>query len=198
MALSTSIKELFSIKNYYEIYELIKSDFKRYGKNPTFLSILLNVLFSINHCFVFSFWFRLSSRKNIFYFIARLMYIKYSRKYGLQIPRQTKIGYGLYIGHGVGIIISPTAKIGNNCNLSQFTTIGSNHNKAATIGDNVYIGPSVCIVEDVNIGNNVTIGAGSVVTKDIPENATIAGVPAKILNFNNPGRYINNRWNKIL
>ena len=184
------------IKNLCEIYEIIKSDFSRYGKTPKFLSILINVIFSINHCFVFSFWLRLSSRKNIFYIIARLMYKKYSRKYGLQIPRQTKIGYGLYIGHGIGIVISPTAKIGNNCNLSQFTTIGSNHNKAATIGDNVYIGPSVCIVEDVIIGNNVTIGAGSVVTKDIPENATVAGVPAKILNYNNPGRYINNRWNK--
>jgi serine O-acetyltransferase len=87
----------------------------------------------------------------------------------------------LYIGHGIGIIISLNAQIGNNCNLNQFTTIGTNHKKAATIGDNVYIGLSVCIVEDVNIGNN----------------ATVAGVPAKILNYNNPGRYVNNRWEKI-
>lgn len=48
----------------------------------------------------------------------------------------------------------------------------------------------VCIVEGVKIGNNVTIGAGSVVTKDIPDNATVAGVPAKVLNYNNPARYI--------
>jgi serine O-acetyltransferase len=125
------------------------------------------------------------------------MHKKYFRKYGLQIYPQTKIGYGLYIGHGIGTIISSSAKIGNNCNLSQFTTIGTNHKKAATIGDNVYIGPSVCIVEDVNIENNVTIGAGAVVVKDVPENATVAGVPAKILNYNNPGRYVNNRWEKI-
>ena len=83
----------------------------------------------------------------------------------IQLPRQTKVGYGLYIGHGGPVIVNPTAKIGNNVNLSQFTTIGSNRGKAATIGDNVYIGPSVCIVEDVVIGDNVTIGAGSVVTK---------------------------------
>jgi serine O-acetyltransferase len=124
------------------------------------------------------------------------MYKKYFRKYGLQISFKTKIGYGLYIGHGIGIIISPSAKIGNNCNLSQFTTIGTNHKKSAIIGDNVYIGPSVCIVEDVNIGNNVSIGAGAVVVKDVPENATVAGVPAKILNYNNPGRYVNNRWER--
>lgn len=70
----------------------------------------------------------------------------------------------------------------------------SNEGRAAVIGDNVYIGPNTCIVEDVNIGNNATIGAGSVVTKDIPSNATAAGNYAKVLNFNNPGRYVENRW----
>lgn len=112
----------------------------------------------------------------------------------LHIPPDVKIGYGLYIGHGGPVIINPTAKIGNNCNLSQFTTIGSNEGHAAQIGDNVYIGPNVCIVEDVKIGDNVTIGAGSVVTKDVPDNATAAGNYAKVLNYNNPGRYIKRRW----
>ena len=79
-------------------------------------------------------------------------------------------------------------------NLSQFTTIGSNEGKAAHIGNNVYIGPSVCIVENVKIGNNTTIGAGSVVTKDIPNNATAVGNYAKVINYNNPGRFILNRW----
>lgn len=117
-----------------------------------------------------------------------------SRKYGLQIPRNTQIGYGLYIGHGIGIVINPTTIIGNNCNLSQFTTIGSNHGKAAIIGDNVYIGPSVCIVENVIIGNNVTIGAGAVVVKDVPDNATVAGCPARVVSYKTPGRYIHNRY----
>ena len=112
----------------------------------------------------------------------------------MQIPINTKIGYGLYIGHGGPIVINSATKIGNNCNLSQFTTIGSNSANAATIGDNVYIGPNVCIVEDVSIGDNATIGAGSVVTKDIPCNATAAGNYAKVLNYNTPGRYISNRW----
>lgn len=113
----------------------------------------------------------------------------------IQIPLETKIGYGFYIGHGGPVIINGTAIIGNNCNISQFTTIGANEGKAAVIRDNVYIGPNVCIVEDVLIKDNVTIGAGSVVCKDLPENATVAGNYAKVLNFNNPGRYIENRWN---
>ena len=54
--------------------------------------------------------------------------------------------------------------------------------------------PHVNIVEDVRIGNNSSIGTGAVVTKDVPENATVAGVPAKVLNYNTPGRYILNRW----
>lgn len=92
--------------------------------------------------------------------------------------------------------MNSSATIGNNCNLSQFTTIGANGGaKAATIGDNVYIGPGVCCVDSVVIGNNATIGAGSVVTKNIPDDATAVGNYARVINYNNPGRYIKNRWN---
>ena len=90
--------------------------------------------------------------------------------------------------------MNPTASIGSNVNISQFVTIGSNFNKAATIGDNVYIGPNCILVEDITVGNNVTIGAGSVVVKSIPDDQTVAGNPAKILNSNNAGRFIKNRW----
>lgn len=97
----------------------------------------------------------------------------------LDIPRNAKIGYGLYIGHGGPIVVNPTAVIGDNVNLSQFTTIGFNYGKAATIGNNVYIGPSVCIIKDVIIGSESKIGAGSVVTKNVDSNSVYVGVPAK-------------------
>ena len=166
----------------------------RYGTKPTLFNILLTIALETNHCLRYLIWLRLSSKRNIFRLLAKYMRKKYSIRYGIDIPHATSIGYGLYIGHGIGIVVNPTAVIGNNCNLSQFTTIGSNDGQGAIIGDNVYIGPSVCIVEDVKIGNNVTIGAGAVVVKDIPDNATAAGVPARVISYSRPGRYIIRRW----
>ena len=112
----------------------------------------------------------------------------------IHISRHTKIGYGLFIGHGGPVVINPSTIIGNNCNLSQFVSIGSNEGKSAMIGDNVYIGPNSCLVEDIKVGDNATIGAGSVVTKDVPKDATVAGNYAKVLNYNLKGKYITNRW----
>ncbi|MDL2281716.1 serine O-acetyltransferase [Parabacteroides sp. OttesenSCG-928-G06] len=183
-----------------KILEYILSDYQRYTSKDVrkdryvYLKIILLALSARNHCFAYSFWLRLASQRNIFYPIALFMHVRLSRKYGVQIPRKTKIGYGLYIGHGIGIVINYKTVIGNNCNISQFLTIGSNKETPATIGDNVYIGPACCLVEDVCIGDNVSIGAGAVVTKDIPANATAAGVPAKVISYKEPGRFILNRW----
>lgn len=91
------------------------------------------------------------------------------------------------------MVINSGTIIGNNVNLSQFINIGTNHNTPAVIGDNVYIGPNVCIVEDVKIGNNSCIGAGAVVIKDVPEKSTVAGVPAKVISYKEH-YYINNKW----
>ena len=175
------------------MWSYIKSDLVRYtGKYS--LKIALFQYFR-NPSFKYSFWLRLTHHPNVFFrFWAILMHRRLSIKYLIQIPRKTKIGYGLYIGHHMALVVAPSTKIGNNVNLSQFTTIGSNHNQAATIGDNVYVGPNVNLVENVVIGDNATIGAGSVVTKDVPKNATVAGVPARVLNYSNPGRYVNRRW----
>ena len=117
------------------------------------------------------------------YPVAVVMHRRLSVKYCIQIPRTCRIGCGFYIGHGIGIVINGGTVIGNNVNISQFLTIGTNRNTPAVIGDNVYIGPNVCIVEDVHIGNNASIGAGAVVVKDVPENATVAGVPAKVVSY---------------
>lgn len=176
-------------QTYKDALVLIKSDMYRVGVGRV-LSFMRNPLF----------WLRMASVTKsslggvILHKLIRRKYIAVSKKYNIQMPPETKIGYGLYIGHGICMVVNEGTVIGNNVNLSQFLNIGTNHNTPAIIGDNVYIGPSVCVVENVHIGSNTTIGADSVVTKDIPRNATAAGVPAKVLNYDNPARYISQKW----
>jgi len=180
-------------ESYKDCITLIKSDrYRITGKEESSISLIRRNLRHINSSTLF--WLRLNQYRGWLEPICRKMYAYVSRKSQIQIPASTKIGYGLYIGHSMCMVVDGGTVIGNNVNLSQFLNIGTNHNTPAIIGDNVYIGPQVCIIEDVIIGNNSTIGAGAVVTKDVPENATVAGVPAKVLNFNNPGRYVDNLW----
>lgn len=177
------------------IVDYIKSDFYRYtGRKVSLLRIIVYLFRGHNHCFNYLFWLRLASKKSLISGFASFMHNRLSDKYGIQIPACTKIGYGFYIGHGVGIVINGGTIIGNNVNISQFLSIGTNKETPAIIGDNVYIGPHVCIVEDVIIGNNVTIGAGAVVVRNVPNNVTVVGVPAKVIGENKHPEYINNRW----
>lgn len=135
-----------------------------------------------NRCMRFLFWFRLAQyTEGRFRPLCIRMANHYAEKYGLFIYPETKIGYGLYLGHGFNTIINTSAIIGNNVNLSHGVTIGSNKNKAAVIGNNVYIAPNVCTIENCHIGNGSTIGAGTIVTKDIPNNITAVGSPARLI-----------------
>lgn len=168
-------------RNYRDCVALIKSDsFRHNGRNDSIFKIWLST-FS-RPSIAFSFWFRLSQHKGVLYPLARYMTARFKKTRGIFIPVKTRIGYGLYIQHCVGIVVNKNAVIGNNVNIGQFTTIGSNvEGAAAVIGDNVYIGPNVCVVDTVRIGNGACIGAGAVVTKDIEAGITAAGVPAKAL-----------------
>lgn len=84
--------------------------------------------------------------------------------------------------------------IGNNYNISQFSSIGSNHGTSTVIEDNVYIGTHISIVENVKIGDNTTINVEILVIKDIPANMTAAGVPVKKYLIRML-LYIVNKWN---
>ena len=175
------------------IWQFILSDLYRYCGNTSTAALIKNYLF--NRGFNFSVWLRLASANNLIGTLAYPIFYYKKRKYGIDIHCNTQIGYGLYIGHGGPVVVNPTTIIGNNVNLSQFTTIGANGGRqAAIIGDNVYIGPNVCLINAVRIGNNVTIGAGSVVTKDIPDNATAVGNYAKVIHYDHAGSAVNRRW----
>lgn len=179
-------------ESYSDCIKLIKSDrFRIAGREESSLSVIVHSLIPFGPSSLL-FWFRLCKYKGFLYPLARLMYKLLSLNANVDIPYTTKVGYGFYISHGLCIVIHPGTIIGNNVNLSQFLNVGTNHNTPAKIGNNVYVGPMVSIVEDVIVGSNSTIGAGAVVTKDIPPNSTGVGVPAKVINNHNSGRYIAN------
>ncbi len=100
------------------------------------------------------------------------------------------IGPGLRIYHvGDFIHVKPTCRIGKKCTLLPGVVFGNKHenndSSNVEVGDNCYFGLGVKIFGAIKIGNNVTIGANSVVTKDIPDNAIVGGIPAKIIKFKN-------------
>jgi serine O-acetyltransferase len=114
---------------------------------------------------------------------------------GVQIHPCASIGKGLAIGHFGGVVICRECKIGEQCLLHHnVSVVTTNSRLAAQIGDNFYAGTGVIIVGNVIIEDNVICGAGSVITKSVPKDAIISGVPAKIVRFRKetekPPRYI--------
>lgn len=167
-------------ENLHDCIKLAQSDFYRYtGKeNASLFKMLLSSFWNYN--FSFCLWFRLAKIKSFLFPFFRWKLERTSRKHCLSFSRNVKCGYGLHIVHAIGIIVNHTAIIGNNVTIHQHTNIGSDKNKSAVIGDNVYIGPQVCLVENVHIGSNVVIGAGTIVVKNLIK-GIFAGNPAHII-----------------
>ena len=99
---------------------------------------------------------------------------------GIEIHPAAKIGKNLFIDHGMGVVIGETAVIGDNCTIYQCATLGGTgkeHNKRhPTLLNNVIVGAGAKVLGNITIGNNVKIGANSVVLKDIPDDCTVVGV----------------------
>lgn len=95
------------------------------------------------------------------------------------------LGGGCYIQHGFSTIIAAKS-VGENLWINQCVTIGyTNATDCPTIGNNVRIGAGAKVIGNVHVGNNVIIGANAVVVKDIPDNAVVVGIPAKVIKYRN-------------
>ncbi|MCR5694661.1 MAG: serine O-acetyltransferase, partial [Clostridia bacterium] len=119
-------------------------------------------------------------------FIARWISQCSSRRTGIEIHPGAKIGNGLFIDHGHGIVIGETAVIGDNCTIYHQVTLGGTgvkrHEKRhPTIGNNVLIGAGAKILGPITVGDNSMIGSGSIVLSDVPANSTVCGIKARVI-----------------
>ena len=109
---------------------------------------------------------------------------------GIEIHPGAKIGEGFFIDHGMGVVIGETAEIGNNVILYQGVTLGGTSHlrvkRHPTLGNNVVVGVGAQVIGNINIGDNTKIGAGSVVVNSVPPNATVVGVPGRVVAIRNP------------
>lgn len=122
------------------------------------------------------------------YFLARLI-SQFSRWItGIEIHPGAKIGKGVFIDHGMGVVIGETCEIGDNVLIYQGATLGGTGKDTGkrhpTIGNNVMIGSGVKILGPFKVGDNSKIGAGSVVLKEVPPNCTVVGIPARSVSRN--------------
>jgi serine O-acetyltransferase len=175
------------------MFENIKYDLYRHSGKTSAITFIKNYLLTPGFNYIF--WFRLASLYKKNYLLHYILYKK-KLKFNIQIAIGAKIGKGFYIGHWGDIVINKDATIGDNCNISQGVTIGiANGGKypgVPIIGDRVYIGPGAKIFGNITIGNDVAIGANAVVTHDVPDGVSVAGIPAKIISQTGSINYIHN------
>jgi serine O-acetyltransferase len=104
---------------------------------------------------------------------------------GVEIHPAARIGKGVFIDHGSGVVIGETSEIGDGCTIYQGVTLGgtslSHGKRHPTLGRNVTVGVNASVLGAIVLGDNAKVGGGSVVVKDVPANATVVGVPARIV-----------------
>lgn len=119
------------------------------------------------------------------YFIARFIAAISRFLTAIDIHPGAKIGEGVFIDHGIGVVIGETAEIGNNVTIYQGVTLGGTGKDTGkrhpTIGNNVVISSGAKVLGPFKVGDNSKIGAGSVVLKEVPPNCTVVGVPGRVV-----------------
>lgn len=120
--------------------------------------------------------------------IPKLIYYLTRIIFGTIVPYKTQIGEKVVFWHaGLGVVIHGDAVIGDRVNIMQNVTIGGRGKKQVpVIGNDVFIGAGAIVIGDIFIGDNAIIGANAVVTKSVPANCVVAGVPAKVIKVLEP------------
>lgn len=180
------------------MFKNIKCDLRKYlktGKNINFIEKIYLFLFNWAIWVVVSYrfgrWVREQVKipvvRELLKIISRIIHELLCLLTGIIIPLEAKIGPGLYLGHVGSIVLNSNVIIGSNCTIGIGVVIGQGgrgeKKGSPQIGNSVYIGVGAKIIGRIKIGNNVAIGANAVVTKDVPDKATVAGIPARVINY---------------
>ena len=127
-------------------------------------------------------------KKNLL-FLARLISQIARFLTGIEIHPGATLGAGILIDHGMGVVIGETAELGDRITIYQGTTLGGTGKEKGkrhpTVGNNVVIGAGSKVLGNIKIGSNSKIGANSVVINDVPEGATVVGIPGRVVKINN-------------
>ncbi|UZO80235.1 serine acetyltransferase [Aquimarina sp. ERC-38] len=173
--------------------QIIKTDLYRYKQHTSILKGLLIPGFR------YTYFLRKASqykKLSVLGLLYRFIHRRLGYKFGFQIPPNTKIGKGLFLGHFGTVVINEQVTIGNYCNIAHTVTIGrASRGKlqgSPTIGNQVWIGTGAVIVGKISIGSDVIIAPNAYVNMNIPEHSIVIGNPAKIIKKDNPTKgYIN-------
>ena len=120
------------------------------------------------------------------FFLSWWIYKHLEYKFSYNISYKAQIGPGLTIAHYGYIIVTSNTQLGSNCGLKPGVVFGKKLTEStdgALVGDNVEFGVGAKVIGDVRIGSNVIVGANAVITKNVPDNCVVAGVPAKIVRY---------------
>jgi serine O-acetyltransferase len=185
----------------------IRADVRRYFDTPSYGWVDVLRMCYAEESLVFLVSFRIAQRVERIRFAPlryaiRLVHLYTTHKLlglllGIRMSMGARIGDGLMLAHRGCIYIGP-CEIGRNCNISQETTIGqgglgTDRFGVPKIGDGVYIAPGAKLFGKIVIGNNVSIGANAVVSKDIPDNAIVVGNPGRVVGFQEKNPQTGNR-----
>jgi serine O-acetyltransferase len=178
---------------------LVLADLYRYQRRCDLGTLLTQLRRGESYKFVF--WMRTCAYtrrhpllKFLAYPVAKALWKHYTYKLGLSIPYTCAIGPGFYIGHFGTVVVSRSARLGRDVNISQGVTVGRvNRGKrqgAPTIGDRVYIGPGAKIVGAITVGDGAAIGANCVVIDDVPPSGVVVGIPGKVVSEGGSDGYV--------
>jgi serine O-acetyltransferase len=185
-----------------DLRDCLRQDLYRYLGKSTSIAFLLAYLRKPG--FRFTFHLRKASyydvQKNFirifFYLFHRVILEHYRFKYGFDIPHETSIGPGLFLGHFGGVVISGDAVLGANVNIGQGVTIGVTRRGqrvgAPTLEDRVWVGAHAIIVGRVTIGQDALIAPGAYVNFDVPPMGVVLGNPGKVVSHEGSAGYVNN------